>query len=64
MSATKYRALVGLDYPPGKRAEPGDVVSDLPDKSVKWLVNQKLIEPVGSVADDKPETKKPGGGRK
>lgn len=44
----KYRALVGLDYPPGKRAEPGDVVSDLPESSVKWLRKQGLIEPVGA----------------
>jgi hypothetical protein len=39
----KYQVLVGLDYPPGKRAEPGDVVSDLPDKSVKWLLKQELV---------------------
>lgn len=62
MSATKYRALVGLDYPPGKRAEAGEVVTDLPDKSIKWLVQQNLIEPAGKEpAPDKP---KPGGGGK
>jgi hypothetical protein len=61
MSATKYRALVGLDYPPGKRAEPGDVVSDLPDGSVKWLIKQNLIEFVGEQpASDK---HKGGGGK-
>lgn len=37
--------MVGLDYK-GKRAEPGEVVKDLPDKSVPWLLKQGLIEPV------------------
>lgn len=45
---SKYRVLVGLDYPPGKRAEAGDVVTDLPEKSVKWLTKQGLVEPAGS----------------
>jgi uncharacterized protein (DUF3820 family) len=45
---SKYRVLVGLDYPPGKRAEAGDVVADLPEKSVKWLDKQGLIEPADS----------------
>jgi hypothetical protein len=40
-----YRVLVGLDYPPDRRAEPGDVVDDLPGKSIKWLTEQGLIEP-------------------
>jgi hypothetical protein len=57
---SNYRALVGLDYPPGKRAEPGDVVDDLPEKSVKWLIRDGKIEEVGS-APDKP--KKPSGGK-
>lgn len=39
-----YRVLVGLDY--GKRAEAGDIVTDLPAKSVTWLVSQGLIEKV------------------
>lgn len=42
----KYRVLAGLDYPPGKRAEAGDVVADLPSGSIKWLEKQGLIEPV------------------
>ena len=46
----KYRVLVGVDYPPGKRAEAGDVVADLPEQSIKWLKKQGLIEPVGSPA--------------
>ncbi len=55
---TEYRALVGLDYPPGKRAEPGDVVDDLPEKSVKWLLKD------GKIAEVSPEKpKKPTGGK-
>jgi hypothetical protein len=51
---SKYRALVGLDYPPGKRAEPGDVVDDLPEKSVKWLLKDGKIEEVGQQKSEKP----------
>ena len=40
---TAYRVLVGVDYA-GKRAEPGDIVSDLPTKSVSWLVEQGIVE--------------------
>lgn len=43
-TATKYRVLTGLDYPPNKRAEPGDVVDDLPGKSIKWLLEQGHVE--------------------
>ena len=39
-----YRALVGIDYPPNKRAEAGEVVTDLPPQSVKWLLDSGLIE--------------------
>lgn len=49
MSA-RYRVLTGVDYPPGKRAEVGDVVADIPEKSIKWLVKQGLIEPVHAPA--------------
>ena len=41
---TQYRLLVGIDYPPDKRAEAGTLVSDLPEKSAKWLLDQGLIE--------------------
>lgn len=47
----KYRLNVGLDYGPSRRAEAGAVVSDLPSKSVKWLLEQGLIEK----ADGTPE---------
>lgn len=42
----KYRVLTGLDYPPLKRAEHGDIVDDLPKESVKWLLAQGHIEEV------------------
>jgi hypothetical protein len=39
-----YRALVGINYPPNKRAEPGDVVSDLPEAAAKTLLEVGAIE--------------------
>ena len=42
----KHRVLVGINYPPDKRAEPGEIVADLPAKSVGWLLEQGYIEPV------------------
>lgn len=49
-----YKVLVGLDYgKPSKRAEAGDVVSDLPASSVSWLLEQKLIELSGSASSKK-----------
>jgi hypothetical protein len=48
-----YRALTGLSYPPDKRVEAGDIVSDLPEKSAVWLLKDGFIEEV-----DKPVIKK------
>ncbi len=42
----KYKANVGIEFPPDRRVEAGEIVSDLPPKSVKWLQEQGLIEPV------------------
>lgn len=42
----QYRAVVGIDYPPNKRAEAGDIISDLPEKSVAWLLDCGFIEPL------------------
>lgn len=39
-----YKALVGLDYPPDRRVEAGEIVSDIPSASLKWLVDQGLVE--------------------
>lgn len=40
-----YRALVGLSYPPDRRVEAGEVASDIPPQSVKWLLAAGHIEP-------------------
>ena len=40
----RYKVLKGIDYPPGRRAEPGDVVSDIPAMSIGWLLDQGVIE--------------------
>jgi len=42
-----YRVLTGMNYGKAEtRAEPGDVVDDLPAKSIPWLLEQGHIEPV------------------
>jgi hypothetical protein len=50
--ADKHKVLVGLNYNEGdgrsRRAEPGDVVADLPERSIRALVEAGAIEP----ADD------------
>jgi len=40
----KYVAMTGLEYS-GKRVEEGEIVDDLPRKSVKWLLEQGLVRP-------------------
>jgi len=40
----QYRVLSGIDYPPNKRAEAGQVVSDLPPQSINWLLESGVIE--------------------
>ena len=39
-----YRVLAGIDYPPNKRAEIGDVIDDLAPQSIKWLLSAGVIE--------------------
>jgi len=44
----RYRVLTGLNYPPNgkgpeRRAEPGDIVNDLPPESVGWLLEDGSI---------------------
>jgi len=44
-----YEVINGLDYPVKggtKRAEPGDVATDLPPKSIPWLLDGGHIKPV------------------
>jgi hypothetical protein len=41
----QYKVLIGLNYPPNnRRAEIGDVVSDLPGYAVKDLLRAGVIE--------------------
>ena len=47
----KYKILVGLNYPPDKRAEPGDIVDDIPKRSIPWLLEQGYIELAEEVAE-------------
>lgn len=51
----QYRAIVGIDYPPNKRVEAGDIVSDLPGDSIKWLLEQGLIESLDKKSTPKEE---------
>lgn len=40
----KYLVKTGLEYPPNRRVEAGEIVDDIPSKSIKWLREQGLIE--------------------
>ena len=44
MAKNDYKVLQGIDYPPNKRAEAGQVVSDLPKDSIPWLLESGIIE--------------------
>lgn len=44
-----------LRYPPGRVADAGDVVSDLPAESLRWLLDSGYVEPV---EPPKPKPKK------
>lgn len=48
MAKNEYRALQGIDYPPNKRVEIGDIVSDLPKESITWLLVSGAIEEVSA----------------
>lgn len=48
-----YNVLVGIDYG-DKRAEIGDVVSDIPSKSVAWLLSQGIVQLVEDSEQAKP----------
>lgn len=49
-----YKVLTGLNYG-NKRVEAGEVVSDIPAASVRWLTEQKLVE----LVEGKTFSKKP-----
>ena len=40
----KYLVKTGLEYPPDRRVEAGEIVEDIPSKSIKWLREQGWIE--------------------
>ncbi|WP_411721492.1 hypothetical protein [Mycetocola sp.] len=42
----EYEVLIGINYPPNKRAEPGDVVTDLPYGSKALLLEVGAIKQV------------------
>jgi hypothetical protein len=56
MAGAKYRVLVGLSYPPDRRAEYGDIVDDIPSRSLKWLVDQGAVEMVTKSGESAPVT--------
>jgi hypothetical protein len=50
-----YRVLVGINYPPDdKRAEVGDIVSDLPDFATSKLLAAGVIEKASGAPVDAP----------
>lgn len=40
----KYLVKTGLEFPPDRRVEAGEVTEDIPAKSIKWLREQGFIE--------------------
>lgn len=40
-----YQVLTGINFPPGKRAEAGDIRDDIPAQSIPWLLEQGHIKP-------------------
>lgn len=63
----KYRVLTGIEWGT-RRAEAGEIVDDLPAKSIKWLRDSNLIElvdgskpePEAEPADDEASDDKDG----
>jgi hypothetical protein len=51
---TAHRVLRGISYE-GRRAEVGDIVTDIPAKSVAWMKAQGIIEPAEDTQPQKPE---------
>lgn len=40
----KYLVKQGLEYPPNRIVLAGEIVDDIPQRSVKWLREQGIIE--------------------
>lgn len=48
----RYKVLRELAYPPERRVAPGEIVDDIPEISVPWLLRDGLIEPVAEEVTD------------
>lgn len=46
MAAQSYEVLVGLSWEPNRRAEPGDIVDDLPAPSIRHELEAGHIRPI------------------
>lgn len=53
-----YKVLRGISYG-SKRAEAGDVVTDVPASSAKWLTEQGIIEPAETSKPSKQPKREP-----
>lgn len=53
-----HKILRGITYGT-KRAEVGEIVTDIPQKSVSWLIEQEIIEPVEGSKQPKPMKREP-----
>jgi hypothetical protein len=52
----RYKVLKGINYPPdNRRAEPGDIVDDIPEYGIRGFIAADAIEPVD---EEKGEAKK------
>jgi hypothetical protein len=55
---TAHKVLRGISYG-GRQVEAGDVVNDIPAKSVPWLLDQGIIEVVEESKPSKPSKREP-----
>lgn len=46
LKPARYEVKVGVNYPPDRRAEIGDVVDDLPDYAIEGLLASGVISKV------------------
>jgi hypothetical protein len=46
----KYLVKQGLEYPPNRVVLAGEIVDDIPSRSIKWLREQGIIEPADANA--------------
>lgn len=48
----KYLVKTGLEFPPDRRLEAGEITEDIPAKSIKWLREQGIIELLDATAKE------------